>query len=217
MVLILYWIEARGKAVITPDSLKHKRSATMIDLDPLQVARELWSWLNLTLEHSSSAQRTFHLVEELNGAEIYCQLVSPLGITKASVKRRSNLRDKVQNPARAKNWQSILDALADWNANKLAFAKAGGIAHSDKGERDQLHKILPAGISHDMLSHAHDQPDAQQLVEWRKEKAIFIAEYGGGSGGAHVVDADAGVEPPPSFPKSPAWSRQRRYEEDEEE
>jgi len=68
-----------------------------------------------------------------------------------------------------------------------------------------------------MLSHAHDQPNAEELVEWMKEKAIFIAEYGGGSGGAHVVDADAGVEPPPSFPEGPAWSRQRRYEEDEEE
>ena len=89
------------------------KSDTMIDLDPLQIARELWSWINLTLEHSSSAQRTFHLVEELNGNEVYRQLDSPLGITKASVKRRSTLRDKVQNPVRAKNWQSILDALAD--------------------------------------------------------------------------------------------------------
>ena len=81
------------------------QSDTMIDLDPIQVARELWSWINLTFEHSSSAQRTFHLVEELDGAEVYRQLVGPLGITKASVKRRSTLRYKVQNPARAKNWQ----------------------------------------------------------------------------------------------------------------
>jgi hypothetical protein len=149
------------------------KSNTMIDLDPLQVARELWSWISLTLEHSSSAQRTFHLVEELNGAEVYRQLVSPLGITKASVKRRSTLRDKVQNPVRAKNWQSILDALSDWNHNKLAFSKAGGTAHSDEDERDQLHKILPAGISHDMLSHAHDQPTVEKLVEWMKGKAIL--------------------------------------------
>ena len=136
MVLILDWIEARGKEVITADSLKQMKSDTMIDLDPLQVARELWSWLNLTLEHSSSAQRTFHLVEELNGAEVYRQLVAPLGITKASVKRRSTLRDKVQNPVKAKNWGSILDALADWNHNKLAFSKAGGTTHSDEDERE---------------------------------------------------------------------------------
>ena len=129
MVLILGWIEARGKAVITAAYPKQMQSDTMIDLDPLQVARELWSWINLTLEHSRSAQRTFHFVEELNGAEVYRQLVGPLGITEASMKRRSTLRDKVQNPVRAKKWHSILDALADWNANKLAFAKAGGAAH----------------------------------------------------------------------------------------
>ena len=165
MVLILDWIEARGKDVITAASLKQMQADTMIDLDPLQVDREFWSWIILAPEHSSSAQRTFHLVEELNGAEVYRQLVSPLGITKASVKRRSTLRDKVRNPVRAKNWQSILDALADWSANKLAFAKAGGAAHSDEDERDQLHKILPAGCSHDMLSHAQDQPAAEKLVE----------------------------------------------------
>ena len=55
MVLILDWIEARGKEVITADSLRQMKSDTMIELDPLQVARELWSWIDLTLEHSSSA------------------------------------------------------------------------------------------------------------------------------------------------------------------
>ena len=67
-----------------------------------------------------------------------------------------------------------------------------------------------------MLSHAHDQPTAEKLVDWMKEKAIFISEYGGGGGGAHVVDADTGLEPPPSVPEGPGWSR-RRHEEDEEE
>ena len=113
MALILDWIEARGKEVIIADSPKQMQSDTMIGLDPIQVARELWSWIHLTLEHPSSAQRTFHLVQELNGAEVYRQMVSPLGITKASLKRRSTLGDRVQNPARAKNWQSILDAPAD--------------------------------------------------------------------------------------------------------
>ena len=107
---------------------------------------------------------------------------------------------------------SILDALADWNANKLAFAQAGGTPHSDEDERDQLHKILPARIS----SHAHDQPTVDNLVEWTKEKAIFIAEYGSKDGGAHLADADAEAPPPP--PEAPAWTRRRRYwKEDEEE
>ena len=101
----------------------------------------------------------------------------------------------MQNPVRAKNWQSIRDALDDRNGNKLAFAKAGGAAHSDEDESDQLHKILPPGCSHDMLSHAHDQPTAGKLVEWMKEKAVFIAEYGGGrEGGAHLADAAASAE-----------------------
>ena len=41
MVLIIDWIEARGKEAITAASLKQMQEETMIGLDPLQVAREL--------------------------------------------------------------------------------------------------------------------------------------------------------------------------------
>ena len=59
---------------------------------------------------------------------------------------------------------TALDAVADLDASKPAFAKAGGTQHSDEDERDQLYKILPAEIPQDMLSHAYDQPTAAKLV-----------------------------------------------------
>ena len=70
-----------------------------------------------------------------------------------------------------------------------------------------------------MLLHAHGQPNAEKLVESMKEKAIFIAEYGGGrDGGAHLADADVSAEPPPPPPDVPAWLRHRRHwEEDYDE
>ena len=46
--------------------------------------------------------------------------------------------------------------------------------HGDEEERAQLYKILPAGISQDMLSHAHDQPTAFKLLEWMEEKSLFL-------------------------------------------
>ena len=48
MVLNLDWIEACGREVITESALKQMQEDTMIDPDPLQMARELWSWLNFT-------------------------------------------------------------------------------------------------------------------------------------------------------------------------
>ena len=71
MVLILDWIDARGTEVITEAALRQMQEDTMIYLDPLQVARELWSWVNLTLEHSASAQRAFHTVQALGGTEVF--------------------------------------------------------------------------------------------------------------------------------------------------
>jgi hypothetical protein len=219
MAPVLNWCEARGKEPITSASLTLLAKEAMIQVCPLQVARELWSWLNLTLEHSTSAQRTFHNVEELNGLEVYRALVTPLGVTKCSQTRRNHLRDKVQQPLRAKSMLTVMDAVADWRANKLAYAKAEGTPHGDEEERAQLYKILPAGISQDMLSHAHDQPTAFKLLEWMEEKSLFLQEHGGHAA-AHLTEAPADAPPPPSAPTD-AWGHplQRRdeayYEEDE--
>ena len=67
--------------------------------------------------------------------------------------------------------------MADWDASKLAFAKASGTQHSDEDERDQLYKILPTGISQDMLSHAHDQPTAEKLIDWMTEKSRWQGQW----------------------------------------
>ena len=212
MAPILNWFEARGKVPITGASLTEMAKEAMIQFCPVQAARELWSWIHLTLEHSTSAQRTFHNVEELNGLEVYRALVTPLGVTKCSQTRRNHLRDKVQQPQRAKSMTTVMDAVAEWRANKLAYAKAEGTPHGDEEERAQLYKILPAGISQDMLSHAHDQPTAFKLLEWMEEKSLFLQEHGG-SAAAHVTEE--GVPPPPqphdeNYPPPEAY-----WEEDE--
>ena len=186
MMPFLTWIEGRGHSPITAADLELDQGL-MMTLDPMQISRELWSWLNLSLEKSTSAQQTFHNIEELNGAEVYRQLVVPLGVTKASVTRRNLLRDEVQAPKRAKSMVTLTPALSDWTASKLAYKKAGGKPHSDEDELSQLYKILPANISEDMLSHAHDQPTAAKLIDWMKEKETFLREHSGKSGAAHLI------------------------------
>ena len=76
---ILDSIERMGDTKITVPYFQWMCGQLMVDLEPGQVGQELWSWLYLTLEKSTSAQRTFHNVEELNGAELYRRLVAPLG------------------------------------------------------------------------------------------------------------------------------------------
>ena len=91
MMPFLSWIEGRGHCPITAADLEPMASQVMMTLDPMHISRELWSWLNLSLEKSASAQQTFHNIEGLNGAEVYRQLVVPLVVTKASVTRRNFL------------------------------------------------------------------------------------------------------------------------------
>ena len=99
-------------------------------LEPEQVSQEMWSWINLTLEKSASAQRTLHNVPVLNGAELYRRLVAPLGQVQPSVQRKNALRDKVQAPARAKSMTTIMDAVAVYEADMIDFLKAGGVEPS---------------------------------------------------------------------------------------
>ena len=96
---------------------------------------------------------------------------------------------------------AIMDAVADWRAAKLAYAKAEGAPHGDEEERAQLYNILPAGISQDMLSHAHDQPTAHKLLEWMEEKSLFLQEHGG-SAAALLIEE---VPPPPPVAPADNW------------
>ena len=174
VVLILDWVEARGKEVITEAPLKEMQEATMIELDSLQVARELWSWLNLTREHSSSVQRTFHHVQDLNGAEVYRRLVTPLGVTTCSVTRRSRLSDRVQQLVRAKNMLTLLHVVADWEARKLAFAKAGGKEHSDEAELDRREHAFTAVLASTTADGANDANGATHTAIHTDYVYIYI-------------------------------------------
>ena len=59
---ILDLIERQGDARIDEHGFRQLMLQVMSDLDADQVSRALWSWLDLTLEKSTSAQRTFHNV-----------------------------------------------------------------------------------------------------------------------------------------------------------
>ena len=191
----LTWIEARGTRKITEGDLTSMRrvDGVMIDFDPVQAAQELSSWLNPPLEKSATAQRTFHKVEELNGAEVYRRLVVPLGLVAPSITRRNALRDKIQQPIAAKSMTTIMDAVEVYEANMLAFCKAGGTEPADDERRAQLMKLLPANTSMENMQRADEQTTAEELIEWFRRKSIFVSEHGGKDGGAHITEQ---VPPP---------------------
>ena len=143
-------------------------------------------------------QRTFHNVEELNGAEVYRRLVVPLGLVAPSITRRNALRDKIQQPIAAKSMTTIMDAVEVYEANMLAFCKAGGTEPADDERRAQLMKLLPANTSMENMQRADEQTTAEELIEWFRRKSIFVSEHGGKDGGAHITEQ---VPPPP-----PIWT-----------
>ena len=61
---------------------------------------------------------------QLNRAEVYRRLVTPQLST--SIIRRNALRDKIQSPQKAKSMSSRMDEVDLWEADLLAYKKAGG-------------------------------------------------------------------------------------------
>ena len=86
---ILDGIERMGDERLNAPSFRRLCSDLMVDLEPDQVSPEMWARINLTLEKSPAAQRTFHNVPELDGAELYRRLVAPLGKVQPSISRRN--------------------------------------------------------------------------------------------------------------------------------
>ena len=193
MQAYLNWIESQGDEVITNDSIR--MSSAMSDIrsfDPIQVSNELWSWLNITLGNNVHANRQFNLAGELNGAEAYRRLVAPQVVN--SLIRRNALRDKIQSPQRAKNMISIMDYVSLWEENTEAFIKAGGSPVAEEDRCAQLMKILPAGLSFEIMSKADDESKrgSAKLITWMRDKSKFIAEYAPGKGEVNVM-----AQPPP--------------------
>ena len=76
-----------------------------------------------------------------------------------------------------------MDAVAAWEADMLAFIKAGGTEPDDEDKRSQLIKILPSNCSMETLDKADEQTTADSLIDWMRAKQIFHIEHGerGGS------------------------------------
>ena len=136
--------QARLRGMVDTDGV-------MIMIDPVRMSQNRWSWLNLALEKSATAQRTFHNVEELNGAEVYRKLVRPLGIVAPSLTRKNALRVKIQSPVPSKDMANIMSVVEVYEENMLAYVKAGGVEPADDERKSQLMKILPAGTSMETL------------------------------------------------------------------
>ena len=124
---ILDAIESMGDERLSEERFQQMVGGLMVDLEADQVPQELWSWIYMTIEKSTAAQRTFHNVPELNGAELYRRLVAPLGQVQPSVQRKNALRDKIQAPTRAKAMTSLMEAVSEYEANMIDFMKAGGV------------------------------------------------------------------------------------------
>ena len=201
---ILDIIEAQGHDKISIPKFAQLLDGAMVALEPAQVSQEMWSWLNLSLESSVSAQRVFHNIEELNGAEVYRALIAPLGKTAPSITRLNILRDKVQNPAKAKGFSNIMEMVSFWESDLIDFRKAGGEEPDDINKRHQLGKILAGFASMDDLEKANEQLTSDDLIKWFRAKATFQSEHAKSKdGGVHAAETSpiVDVPAPPEIPE----------------
>ena len=99
---------------------------SMTDLDPLAYSEQLWGFINLQIvgDAAKLGRNKFKNVESLNGLEVWRRLVVPL--ESRSLSTRHGLHQLVQQPARAKTLDGVMDALEVWDGNLTKYVTAGG-------------------------------------------------------------------------------------------
>ena len=200
MKAFITWIEAHGQSEeVTPTELEalewHRAIDPMSDLGYAKASEAMWSWLNIAIGQSASAQLLFDLVEPLNGAELWRQLVQPTN--SKSLIRRNFLGDKCRGPKSAPSFGGVMPYVRAYEQDVAVYYAAGGVKFSDEDRRGQLMKILPSSLSMEMSMTADDKPSYAALREWMTLKATFIQERGGKE--AHLAEAELHDPPAPEY------------------
>ena len=85
----------------------------------------------------------------------------------------------------------MIERLVPWKQDLTDFVKAGGSQPSDEELRHAMMKMLPAGLSQEMMSKACAQLTSDDLEDWVRTQDEFQQDYGMPRKGVHLTQLGA--------------------------
>ena len=88
----------------------------------------------------------------------------------------------------------MIERLVPWKQDLVDYVKAGGVRPEDEDLRHAMMKMLPAGLSMEMMTKAWAQSTAEDLEDWVRTQDEFLQEYCPGKKGVHLTQTGAGTQ-----------------------
>ena len=120
----------------------------------------------MPLSSAGTVETDYENGETLNGLEAWRRLVVRPRVESRSVARRYALRDKINLPGQCKSFGEMMDRLVDWRKDITDYVRADGPSPPDEDLRHAMIKMLPGGLSLEMLGKAHANETSEDLEDW---------------------------------------------------
>ena len=120
--------------------------------DPVQIDRDLWSFLNLNL--TGNIVTKLRAVKRLHGFEAWRAIVVP--IEPKTVTRRRELHKKVHQPAQCKKLSDVENAIKMWEKDRDDYYDCGGQKIEEPEQCTIILDLLPETTPSTMMMTLED-------------------------------------------------------------
>ena len=178
----LDWSESKGATSITMSDVQNYGG--MLDLDPKEIANEVWGFLNSNL--IGEAHNSFLGVEETNGAEAWRKVVH--GINGKTPVRRLTLKAAVDAPEEAKDMAEVMAKIEKWEEQVRKYVRAGGRDPDDEEKRATVLRIAPTGERINLIRKEFvDYAEMREYVRAQSELHEHLGLHRSKDAGLHVA------------------------------
>ena len=210
MKVFLRWAESAQAHTITDSHVRALAdSGFCSDNDPLQLSRDLWGYLNLSL--TGKEHESFGNVDSGNGFEAWRKLVVP--IAPRSEARLMFMHRDIIKPPPSKRLTDVIGDIEAWEGRLTEYYRCGGDRLSDRTKVITAIDMLPPDTPHTLMLALKDMRDLEKLKDQLRQDIRFLEDFGGlKKAAAHIIENPYG--PNPMGPSIPTQEQQAQAPSD---
>ena len=193
MKVFLRWAESAQSNTITDSHVRAlSESGFCLDNDPLQLSRDLWGYLNLSL--TGKEHENFGNVESGNGFEAWRKLVVPLA--PRSEARLMFMHRDIIKPPPSKRLTEVIADIEAWEGRLTEYYRCGGDRLSERTKVITAIDMMPPDTPHTVMLALKDMRDLEKLKDQLRQDIRFLEDFGGlKKAAAHIVENPYGPNP----------------------
>ena len=204
MAAFLPWAESAQSQQIAHSHVNAlSECGMMCSVEPLQLPRDLWGYLNLAL--TGRQKMAFNNCPQGNGFEAWRRIVVPMA--PRSDARLHDMQSDINVPAKSKRLGDVMDDIEAWEGRLLDYYKCGGDHMSDKTKIIVCLRMLPPTTPSSLKMALKDLKDFEVFKDELRNNIKYLQDFGG-LAAAHLMgeeEASSLGDPAPAPSRGGGW------------